>query len=231
MEIKNKVVIITGASEGMGLATAKYLFERGAKIVLAARSSDKLKKNEKEILGSLAVTTDLRKPEDIKNLIKKTIDKFGRVDILINNAGQGMYGPVESVSIENLKQIMELNVYAVILAMQEVIPIMRRQGGGMIVNVSSGVSKRYLPGISAYSSTKYALNAFSFIARQELAKDKIIVSSVFPKVTSTRFGENAITKRPDWNSSERQMPQVDTPEKVAEKIGEIIVSEAEEIVL
>ncbi len=231
MEIKNKVIIITGASEGIGLSTAKYLSKKGAKIVLAARSSDKLKKIEKEIPDSLAVITDMKKYEDIKNLVKKTLEKYGRIDILINNAGQGMYGPVETINIDYLKQVMELNVYSIILAMQEVIPVMRKQGGGMIINISSAVSKRYIPGISAYSSTKYALNAFTFIARQELEKDNIIVSSVSPKMTSTRFGENSITRRPDWSSSGRPMPEVDTPEKVAEKIGEIIVSEAEEIVL
>jgi len=142
-----------------------------------------------------------------------------------------MYGPVEKIEIENLKSIMELNLYGVILAMQEVIPYMKKQDGGMIINVSSGTSKRYIPGIGGYSSTKYALNAISFIAREELAKDRIIVSSIFPKITSTRFGDNSIGKRPDWNSTGRPIPQVDPPEKVAEKIGELINSEAAEIVL
>lgn len=233
MEIKNKVIIVTGASEGIGLAAAKYLSEKGGKIVLAARSEDKLKEIEKEIPDSLAVVTDMRKEGDIKNLIKKTIEKYGRIDILINNAGQGMYGSVERMNVDSLREIMELNVYSVILAMQEVIPYMRKQGGGMIINISSGVSKRYIPGISAYSSTKYALNAITFIARQELEKDNIIVSSVAPKMTSTRFGENSITPRPKWDSSGsgRPMPDVDTPEKVAERIGEAIVSEKKEIVL
>src|SRR3989344_5826508 len=231
MEIKNKVIIITGASEGIGFSTAKYLSKKGAKIVLAARSGDKLKKLEKELSDSLAVIYDLRKHEDIKNLVKKAVEKYGRIDILINNAGQGMYEPVENIKIENLKQIMELNVYAVILLIQEVVPIMRKQGGGMIINVSSGVSKRYIPGISAYSSTKYALNAITFIARQELEKDNIIVCSVVPKMTSTRFGENSITKRPDWSATGRPMLQVDTPEQVAKKLGKAIISEVEEIVL
>ena len=86
MEIKNKVVIITGASHGIGEAAAKLLSAKGAKVVLAARSREKIDTVQKELPGSLAITTDMRKPEDIKNLIKKTIEKFGRVDILINNA-------------------------------------------------------------------------------------------------------------------------------------------------
>ena len=102
MEIKDKVIIITGASEGIGLATAKHLSEKGAKIVLAARSIDKLKEIEKELPDSLSVKTDLRDYEDIKNLVKKTIEKYGRIDILINNAGQGMYGSVEEMNIDFL---------------------------------------------------------------------------------------------------------------------------------
>ena len=115
--------------------------------------------------------------------------------------------------------------------MQEVIPIMRKQGAGMIININSGVSKRYVPGISAYSSTKYALNAITSIARQELKKENIIVSSVFPKVTLTKFNPHCITPLPDWSSFNGPMPPSNTGEEVAEKIAELIISEAEEIVL
>jgi len=181
MEIKNKIIIITGASQGIGLAAAKHLSSLGAKVVIAARSKEIISNLEKELPNSLAIITDMKKLSDIKNMIKKTVEKYGRIDILINNAGQGMYGPVESMNIENYREIMELNVYSVVEAMQEVIPIMRKQGGGMIVNISSGLTKMYVPNISAYSSTKYALNAISLIARQELSKDKIIVSNEYQR--------------------------------------------------
>ncbi len=228
MEIKDKVIIVTGASEGIGLATAKHLAKLGGRIVMAARSEDILMNLEKEIKISFAVVTDMRKEEDVKKLVDKTIKKYGRIDILINNAGQGMYGPVENINIDNFKKIMDLNLYGVLNAMELVIPHMKKQGKGMIVNISSGVSKRYIPGIGAYSASKYALNALSFIAREELKKDNISVCTVFPKITSTRFGENAIGKRPDFSG--RNLP-VDSPEKVAEKIAEIIKSEEEETVL
>jgi NADP-dependent 3-hydroxy acid dehydrogenase YdfG len=187
MKIKDKVIIITGASQGIGLATAKHLSKLGAKIVLAARSKEIIEDLEKELPNSLAVVTDMHEPQAIHGLINNTIDRYGRIDILINNAGQGMYGPVEHIDIENYNTIMDLNVYSVIRAMQQVIPVMRKQGGGMIVNISSGLTKMYLPGVSAYSSTKYALNAISLIARQELEKDKIIVSIVEPNMTATNF--------------------------------------------
>ncbi len=107
----------------------------------------------------------------------RPVQKFGRVDILVNNAGQGLLAPVEKIDIEQYKSIMDLNVYGVVRAMQDVIPQMRSQGGGLILNVSSMVSKNYYPGLAAYASTKYALNAISLTARQELAGDKIIVQA------------------------------------------------------
>ena len=228
MEIKDKIIIVTGASQGIGLATARHLSKLGGKIVLAARSEHLLKEIEKEISNSFMVVTDMRKEEDVKKLIDKSLKKYGRIDILINNAGQGMYGLVEKINLADYKKIMDLNVYAILNAMELVIPHMRRQGGGMIVNISSGTSKRYIPWIGAYSSTKYALNALSFIARQELANDGIIVSTVFPKITATNFAKNAIGSRPDFAN---KIMEIDPAEKVAEKIEEIIRSEKEEIIL
>jgi short-subunit dehydrogenase len=229
MEPKGKVIIITGASQGIGLATAKHLSKLGAKIVLAARSSEIIKKLEKALPDSLAIMTDVQKSEDVANLVKETIENYGRIDILINNAGQGMYGPVEYIDIEQYKQIMDLNVYSVVRMMQKVIPYMRKQGGGIIVNISSGVSKMYLPGVSAYSSTKYALNAISLIARQELEKDNIIVSLVHPNMTATNFTKNSIGNRPDWSNRDRPTPRIDSPELVAEFVEKIIRSEEAEV--
>lgn len=230
MEIKNKIIIITGASQGIGLETAKLLAKGGATVVLAARSKEILQDLEKEIPASFAIPTDMRKPADIKNLIEKTVEKYGRIDVLINNAGQGMYGPVESIDIDKYKEIMELNVYGVLRAMQAIIPLMREQGGGMILNVSSRVSKNYFPNLAAYASTKYALNALSLTARAELEKDNIVVSVMHPKMTATNFGKNAFRVEEFQNSrpgGNRQM-EVDTPEQVAEKMLELIKSEAPE---
>jgi short-subunit dehydrogenase len=245
MDIKNKVVIITGASEGIGAALAKILAHAGAQVVLAARSEEKigalaheLNKPDKgrttdEGTQALAVHTDMRSPEDVQNLIAKTMEIFGRVDVLINNAGQGMYVPVENIDIDKYKGIMELNVYAPLRAMQLVIPIMRKQGGGMILNVSSRVSKNYFPNLAAYASTKYALNAISLTARAELAKDNIIVSVMHPKMTATAFGKNAVGSSQDYANrpaaaASSTRPAVDTAEAVAERIVELIQSEEPE---
>ena len=222
MEIKDKIIIVTGASQGIGLATAKQLSKEGAKVILAARSADVLKKLEKKISGSLAIATDMRDPESIKRLIQKTFERYDRIDILINNAGQGMYSPVEKIDVGKYKDIMELNVYGVLIAMQAVIPIMRSQGGGMILNISSRVSKNYFPNLAAYASTKYALNALSLTAREELAKDGIIVSVMHPKMTATDFGKNSVRNNEELQSTrpagQRPPMEIDTPEQVADKI-------------
>jgi short-subunit dehydrogenase len=229
MIVKDKAVIVTGASEGIGKAVAEALAGKGAKLVLAARSEDKIRALAEKLPGATAVRADMRKADDVKALVETAIRIHGRVDILINNAGQGMYGPVEGIDIELYKSMMELNVYAPLRAMQLVIPHMREAGGGMIVNISSMVSKNAYPSLGAYASTKYALNALSFTARAELAKDKIIVSVMHPKMTATRFGENAIGARPPSSGGPiSRTPQVDSPEQVAEKVLDIIASEAAE---
>ncbi len=234
MEIKNKVIIVTGASKGIGKATAIALAKHGAKVVLAARSDEKIAELAHEFPGSLAVHTDMRNPADIQNLIDRTIAVYDHIDILINNAGQGMYGPVESVDIQKYKEIVDLNVYGPLIAMQAVIPFMRGHGGGMILNVSSRVSKNYFPNLAAYASTKYALNALSLTAREELKTDNIIVSVMHPKMTATNFGKNSAAgagtspTRPRNTTANNPAMQVDSPEAVAEAIVKLIGSEAPE---
>jgi short-subunit dehydrogenase len=229
MDIKDKVVIITGASEGIGKALAEALAQKGAKLVLAARSDDKIAALAARIPGAVSVHADLRLEKDIEAMIETTIAKHGRIDILINNAGQGMYGPLETVDIGLYKSIMELNVYAPLRAMQLAIPHMRKAGGGTIVNISSNVSKNAFPSLSAYASTKYALNALSYTARAELAKDNIIVSVMHPRMTATRFGQNAIGSRPDYASrAGSSAPPVDAAEQVAAKVVELINTGAQE---
>lgn len=228
MKIKDSVVIVTGASMGIGEALAKRLGTEGARVVLAARSEDKLKVVADAIPGSLIVRTDMRSAEDIKGLIQKTVDTFGRVDILINNAGQGMRSLTETIDITDYRSIFELNVIGPLIAMQEVIPVMRAQGGGMILNISSLVSKMYFPELAAYSSTKYALNSLSLTARQELEKDRIVVSVFHPKMTSTDFGRNVRGEKYESRNGRPGMTP-DTAEDVADAIIAQLVSEEAEV--
>ena len=228
MKLQNAVVIVTGASMGIGAAVATALGKAGARVVLAARSEDKLAEVAAQVPGSMVVVADMRNPSDIRALVQKALGAFGRIDILINNAGQGMRAPVESIDLDDYRSVMELNVYGPLIAMQEVIPVMRKQGGGMILNVSSMVTRMYYPHLAAYSSTKYALNSISLTARAELEKDHIVVSVFHPKMTATDFGQNA--KGETYNShAGRPGMTAESAEEVAQALLGQLASEAAEV--
>ena len=223
MNPKDKVVIVTGASSGIGLATAKILFSRGAKLALVARSKDKLEKLANDLADAIAVPADMSKIEEIKMMVKQTQEHFGRIDILINNAGRGYDVPVERTDIDIFHYIFNLDVVAPVVAMQQVIPIMRKQGGGAIVNVSSGTALMYLPNNGPYSAMKRALAHISLTARQELEKDNIVVSVAYPYITLTDFEKNTI-KDPSLQGQEESeeareaFKKADTPEYTAQRI-------------
>jgi short-subunit dehydrogenase len=227
MDIADRVVLVTGASSGIGAATARLAHERGARVVLAARRADRLEQLIEELPGSLAVPTDVTDPDQVSRLIEKVIDSRGRIDVLINNAGQGLHVPLADVSLENFRAILELNVVAPLAMMQAVLPAMRRQGGGAIVNISSGTSRMVIPGVGAYAATKSALNMLSQVARAELAKDGIVVSLVYPSVTSTEFHDALRQGQLRAGAA----VAAHTPEFVAEAVLRAVATGEEEIVL
>jgi short-subunit dehydrogenase len=230
MTIKNSVIIVTGASMGIGAATAKELAKRGAKVVLAARSKDKIDALAKELKGSFEIVTDMSDTSSIKRMVVRAMEKYGRIDALVNNAARGMYGGVENIDPDDYRKIFELNVVGPLVAMQEVIPIMRKQGGGMILNISSMVSKNYFPYLGGYASTKYALNALSLTARAELKKDNITVSLMLPGMTDTDFGKNAVKLDAVGKMMEPRQreggPKPDSAEHIATRI--VIALESKE---
>lgn len=236
MIIRDKVVIVTGASTGIGAAAARLLAQKGARVALAARSKDKLEALSAQLPGSFVAPVDMTDHAAVERMIAQVHAHYGRIDALVNNAGRGgSWTPVERIDIDVFRRLMELNVYGQIVAMQRVIPIMRAQGGGVIVNVGSGTVKMVREGGSVYPGTKVLLQHVTRIARKELEKDGIVVGIVHPFITNTPFFENgepsdgqtreAVAARPDF------LAHAHPPEKPAAAIVEMIETGVPEISL
>jgi NAD(P)-dependent dehydrogenase (short-subunit alcohol dehydrogenase family) len=187
LDLTGKTVIVTGASSGIGEATARALHAAGALPVLAARRADRLRQLSEQLGGALAVPTDVTDPGARQALIQATLDRHGRIDGLVNNAGAGILKLLVDTEPEEFSQLLELNVVSALAMIREVLPAMRAQGGGRIVNVSSGVIQTPAPMVSAYAASKAGLAMLSAVARVELASDGIDVSTVFPSLTATEF--------------------------------------------
>ncbi len=229
--LQGKTAIVTGASSGIGLATARILAENGVKVGLVSRSKGVLEEISGTLPGSRAIPADMTKIPQIRKMVNGMMKYFGRIDILVNNAGQGYDASVEKTDVGTFRYIYDLNIIGPLFAMQQVIPIMRAQGGGTIINISSGTALMNLPGMSPYSSSKRALAAISLAARQELQADNIIVSIVYPYITLTNFEKNTIRAVPvpeDKQEPTGPFPS-DSAEFVAEKIALGIVNGEAEI--
>jgi NADP-dependent 3-hydroxy acid dehydrogenase YdfG len=211
MEIREKVVIITGASEGLGAATARVFAAHGARVALVARSAERLSQLAAELPGSLAVPTDMRDAPAVAHMAAAVHAHYGRVDLLVNNAGQGMHGYVEHVALADYRSLMDLNVFAPLAAMQAIIPIMRAQHdpGGLILNISTLLTKTPfpIPGLGAYTSTKAALEAIMRAARAELAADDIRVCLVYPGRMDTDFGAHVLHASPPTPHAQAAAPE------------------------
>ena len=191
-KLDGKVVLVTGASMGIGEAIARVFAADGARLALAARSLDKLEALARSLpTEAIAIQSDVSQAEEIRAMVARTVDHFGRLDILVNNAAVGMYASVAEMKPDQFEHLLATNWLAPVRAIQAAVPHMRKQGGGTIINISSVAGKVALPWMGAYCASKFALNALSNSLRMELKPENIHVISVCPGRVKTPFIENA----------------------------------------
>lgn len=196
--LENSVAIITGASSGIGRETAILLAQKKVKITLAARRENRLEEVAGEINRlegeTLVIPTDVSDQTQVERMIVSTLERFGRIDILVNNAGFGQLASIEETSPEDMLEIMGVNLMGTFYATKAVLPQMRKQGSGHIINISSVAGKRGFPFMGAYCATKFAINAISESMRIELTGTGIYVSLVYPVTTTTEFFDVIISR-------------------------------------
>lgn len=191
--LKGKVVVITGASSGIGAATALLLAEGGANVVLGARGLDRLEALTARIAAAggdaVCTPTDVRQRDDLSKLVKLACDRHGKLDVLVSNAGIGPIAPLDKLHVEDWEDMIDINIKGVLYGIAAALPLFRAQGFGHFVNTASTAAHRIVPNMAVYAGTKIAVRAISEGLRQE-AGDKLRVTVISPGFTRTNLAES-----------------------------------------
>ena len=208
IDLKNRVALVTGASRGIGRGISLMLADSGVHVILTARSMDKLQKVKEEITSrggnATVIPADIAKEQDIKTLFKIIKDKFGRLDIVINNAGIGIWGNLVDFSIEDFDKIMNINVRGTYLCCQQAMKMMIPQKNGYIINISSVVGFKGYPNQSAYTASKHAIMGLTKSLAVEAQEHNIRISAILPGGVETDLSVKA---RPDLDRSLLILPE------------------------
>ncbi|QIR35949.1 SDR family NAD(P)-dependent oxidoreductase [Tolypothrix sp. PCC 7910] len=207
-KLDGKVAIVTGASSGIGEATAQALAAEGAAVVLAARRGDRLNALAEKIATSggkaLPIVTDVTDEAQVQNLVDKTKTEFGRIDILVNNAGIAAVGAIDGGNTSDWKDMINLNLLGLLYVTHAVLPILKAQGAGHIVNISSVGGRTARVGIGVYNATKWGVNGFSESLRQEVCKQNIRVTIIEPGLVNTEISDRVSDPIAKQNIEERR---------------------------
>ena len=192
--IKDKIVVVTGASSGLGEATARLLSAQGATVVLGARRADRLQLLAKDLEArggkALALTTDVTRREQVKALVDSAVQTYGRIDVMINNAGLMPQAPLERLKVDEWDRMIDVNIKGVLYGIAAALPHMQRQKAGHFINVSSVAGHRVGPGFAVYAATKYAVRALSEGLRQEVKPYNIRTTVISPGAVATELPDS-----------------------------------------
>jgi len=203
MDLSGKIAVVTGGTKGIGRGIAEALVRKGVNVCISARNDDEIQQAIAALNGldggkALGFVCDVRDDVQVKSLFERTTAEFGGIDILINNAGVGMFAPVEEMSPQNFRAILETNLCGVFYCCHEAIPLMKKRGGGYIINISSLAGANPHPRMAAYNASKFGLNGFSEALMQEVRHDGIKVSYIMPGSVNTAFGGDAPSVENSW---------------------------------
>jgi NAD(P)-dependent dehydrogenase (short-subunit alcohol dehydrogenase family) len=212
MNLKGKIAVVTGGTKGIGKAIATSLKRADADVVVTGRSSSAVESAAAELnaVGSgkaLGVVCDVRDYSQVQSLFR-TVAELGGVDILINNAGIGLFGSVEEMAPDDFRAVIETNLLGVYYCCHEAVPLMKRRGGGYIINISSLAGANPHPGMAAYNASKFGLNGFSEALMQEVRHDDIKVSYIMPGSVNTGFGDDEPGEAKSWQLQPEDVAQV-----------------------
>ncbi len=212
MSLEGKVAFITGGTKGIGFAIAKRLLKEGATVFICARTRSDVKKalNELSSYGRVeGEVCDVRSEEQVRTCLQHCEYLFGGLDILINNAGIGIIGKtVEEMSGDEFRQTLETNLFGVFYACHYALPMMKKRGGGYIINISSLAGQNAHPRMAAYNASKFGLNGFSEALMQEVRHDNIKVSYICPGSVNTSFGNDTPSEERSWQLQPEDIAQV-----------------------
>jgi NAD(P)-dependent dehydrogenase (short-subunit alcohol dehydrogenase family) len=207
-QLAGKVAIVTGGSRGIGLAIATALHGRGAAVVLNGLDQGRIDRAVRALPGALGIRADVRDPDDVAGLVRAAVERFGGLDILVNNAAVGVFGSVADLAHHEWRAVVDTNLTGVFQCCHAAIPHLRRRGGGWIINISSLAGKNSFPGGAAYCASKAALNAFSEALMQEVRYDGIRVSYVMPGSVRTAFAGHEVGDSAEWKLAPEDVAQV-----------------------
>jgi NAD(P)-dependent dehydrogenase (short-subunit alcohol dehydrogenase family) len=198
-----KTAIITGSTKGIGHAIAEALVREGMNVCISARKADEVERTVSELSDAgegdvTGVVCDVRDYEEVKSLFAHTVVEFGGVDVLVNNAGIGIFGRVDETSVEDFRAVLETNLFGVFYCCREAIPLMKERGGGYIINISSLAGVNAHPQMATYNASKFGLNGFSEALMQEVRHDGIKVSYIMPGSVNTHFGDDEPDESQSW---------------------------------